>query len=156
MNWSTFFRNASIGTTITSNNELLLFKCQNCGSDVSDAFQLAFLTPPFLGGFSAEVCEISPHNGDFLSFLDELRMMVNFICKKRDATQKWRIFVIVRKANSVQTSCGNMLTEIDIIAHYFMRDFKVLSFLVIFKLRLHATIYRVRFVFWRIIMSAAP
>ena len=28
--------------------------------------QLAFLTPPFLGGFSAEVCEISPHNSDFL------------------------------------------------------------------------------------------
>jgi hypothetical protein len=23
--------------------------------------ELAFLTPPFLGGFSAEVCEISPH-----------------------------------------------------------------------------------------------
>jgi hypothetical protein len=30
--------------------------------------QLAFLTPPFLGGISAEVCEISesPHNSDFL------------------------------------------------------------------------------------------
>jgi hypothetical protein len=28
--------------------------------------QLAFLTSPFLGGFSAEVCEISPHNSDFL------------------------------------------------------------------------------------------
>jgi aspartate carbamoyltransferase catalytic subunit len=28
-------------------------------------FQLAFLTPPFLGGISAEVCEISPHNSNF-------------------------------------------------------------------------------------------
>jgi hypothetical protein len=28
--------------------------------------QLAFLTPLFLGGISAEVCEISPHNSDFL------------------------------------------------------------------------------------------
>ena len=28
--------------------------------------ELAFLTPPFLGGISAEVCEISPHNSDFL------------------------------------------------------------------------------------------
>jgi hypothetical protein len=28
--------------------------------------QLAFLTPPFLGSFLAEVCEISPHNSDFL------------------------------------------------------------------------------------------
>ena len=29
--------------------------------------QLAFLTPPFLGGISAELCEISPaHNSDFL------------------------------------------------------------------------------------------
>jgi hypothetical protein len=28
--------------------------------------QLAFLTPPFLGGIWAEVCEISPHNSDFL------------------------------------------------------------------------------------------
>jgi hypothetical protein len=35
----------------------------------------------------------------------------------------------VRKANSVQTSCGNMLTEIDIIAHYFMRDFEYSAFL---------------------------
>jgi hypothetical protein len=33
---------------------------------------LAFLTPPFLGGISAQVCEISPHNSDFLLiFLDE-------------------------------------------------------------------------------------
>jgi hypothetical protein len=30
------------------------------------ARQLAFLTPPFLGGFSGEVCEISPQNSDFL------------------------------------------------------------------------------------------
>ena len=29
-------------------------------------FQLVFLTAPFLGGFSAEVCEISAHNSDFL------------------------------------------------------------------------------------------
>jgi hypothetical protein len=28
--------------------------------------QLAFLTLPFLGGISAEVCEISSHNKDFL------------------------------------------------------------------------------------------
>jgi hypothetical protein len=28
--------------------------------------QLAFLTPPFLGGISAEVSEISGHNSDFL------------------------------------------------------------------------------------------
>jgi predicted Abi (CAAX) family protease len=28
--------------------------------------KLAFLTPPFLGGISAEVCAISPHNSDFL------------------------------------------------------------------------------------------
>jgi hypothetical protein len=28
--------------------------------------ELAFLTPPFLGGSSTEVCEISPHNGNFL------------------------------------------------------------------------------------------
>ena len=34
--------------------------------------QLAFLTPPFLGGISAEVCEISPHNSDFYNFLDKL------------------------------------------------------------------------------------
>jgi hypothetical protein len=27
---------------------------------------LAFLTPPFLGGISVEVCKISPHNSDFL------------------------------------------------------------------------------------------
>jgi hypothetical protein len=27
---------------------------------------LAFLTPPFLGGISAEVYAISPHNSDFL------------------------------------------------------------------------------------------
>ena len=33
----------------------------------------AILTPPFLGGFSAEVCEISPHNSDFLNnFFDVL------------------------------------------------------------------------------------
>ena len=38
--------------------------------------QLAFLTPPFLGGISAEVCEISPHNSDFLEFFGQ--MMVNF------------------------------------------------------------------------------
>jgi hypothetical protein len=31
-----------------------------------DLCQLAFLTPPFLGGFLAKVCEISPHNSDFL------------------------------------------------------------------------------------------
>jgi hypothetical protein len=33
--------------------------------------ELAFLTPTFLGGLSAEVCEISPHtcNSDFLYFL---------------------------------------------------------------------------------------
>ena len=30
------------------------------------AGNLAFFTPPFLGGFSGEVCEISPHNSDFL------------------------------------------------------------------------------------------
>jgi hypothetical protein len=41
--------------------------------------QLAFLTPPFLGGISAEVCEISPHNSDFLQFFG--RMMVNLLCK---------------------------------------------------------------------------
>jgi hypothetical protein len=34
--------------------------------DIQKSFQLAFLTPPFLGGISAEVCEISPHNSDFL------------------------------------------------------------------------------------------
>jgi hypothetical protein len=28
--------------------------------------ELAFLTPPLLGGISAEVREISPHNSDFL------------------------------------------------------------------------------------------
>jgi hypothetical protein len=28
--------------------------------------QLDFLTPPVLGGISAQVCEISPHNSDFL------------------------------------------------------------------------------------------
>jgi hypothetical protein len=33
----------------------------------SNIGQLAFLTPPFLNGFSAEVCEISAHyNSDFL------------------------------------------------------------------------------------------
>ena len=32
----------------------------------SDPLQLAFLMPPFLGGISAEVWEISPHNSDFL------------------------------------------------------------------------------------------
>jgi hypothetical protein len=31
-----------------------------------EAMNLAFLTPPFLGGISAEVCAISPHNSDFL------------------------------------------------------------------------------------------
>jgi hypothetical protein len=41
--------------------------------------QLAFLTPPFLGGISAEVCEISPHNSDFLKIFGQ--MMVNFLCK---------------------------------------------------------------------------
>jgi hypothetical protein len=39
--------------------------------------QLAFLTPPFLGGFSAEVCEISPHYSDF--FIIFGRMMVNLL-----------------------------------------------------------------------------
>jgi hypothetical protein len=34
--------------------------------DTSVGSQLAFLTPPFLGGISAEVCETSPHNSDFL------------------------------------------------------------------------------------------
>jgi hypothetical protein len=32
----------------------------------SETNQLAFVTPPFLGGISAEDCEISPHNSDFL------------------------------------------------------------------------------------------
>jgi hypothetical protein len=41
--------------------------------------QLAFLTPPFLGGFSVEVCEVSPHNGDILQFFG--RLMVNLLCK---------------------------------------------------------------------------
>jgi hypothetical protein len=44
-----------------------------------DVLELAFLTPPFLGGFSAEVCEISPHNSDFLYIFG--RMMVNLHCK---------------------------------------------------------------------------
>jgi hypothetical protein len=35
--------------------------------------QLAFLTPPFLGGISAEVCEIRPHNSDFLYFFGRIR-----------------------------------------------------------------------------------
>jgi hypothetical protein len=35
---------------------------------ISYSAQLAFLTPPFLGGFSAEVCEVSPHNSDYLLF----------------------------------------------------------------------------------------
>jgi hypothetical protein len=42
--------------------------------------QLAFLTPPFLGGFSAEVCKISPHNSNFYNFFE--RMMVNLLCKQ--------------------------------------------------------------------------
>jgi hypothetical protein len=35
-------------------------------SKQEETVQLAFLTPPFLGGISAEVCEISQHNSDFL------------------------------------------------------------------------------------------
>jgi hypothetical protein len=45
----------------------------------NDSLKLAFLTPPFLGGISAEVCEISPHNSDFLKFFGQ--MMVNLLCK---------------------------------------------------------------------------
>ena len=41
--------------------------------------QLAFLTPPFLGDISTEVCEISPHNSEFLQFF--WRIMVNLLCK---------------------------------------------------------------------------
>ena len=33
--------------------------------------QLAFLTLSFLGGISAEVCEISPHDSDFFIIFDE-------------------------------------------------------------------------------------
>jgi hypothetical protein len=39
--------------------------------NIISATQLAFLTPPFLGGIPAEVCEISPHISDFYNFLDE-------------------------------------------------------------------------------------
>jgi hypothetical protein len=42
---------------------------------IKNSIQLAFFTPPSLGGFSAEVREISPHNSDFG------RMMVNLLCK---------------------------------------------------------------------------
>jgi hypothetical protein len=44
----------------------------HCGTSVANFCQqaeqgkLAFLTPPFLGGFSAEVGEISPHNSNVL------------------------------------------------------------------------------------------
>jgi hypothetical protein len=46
---------------------------------IREVNQLAFLTPPFLGSISAEVCEINPHNSDFLYFFG--RMMVNLLCK---------------------------------------------------------------------------
>jgi hypothetical protein len=41
--------------------------------------RLTLLTPPFLGGFSAKVCEISSHNSDFLYVFGQ--MMVNLLCK---------------------------------------------------------------------------
>jgi hypothetical protein len=41
--------------------------------------RLTLLTPPFLAGFSAKVCEISSHNSDFLYVFGQ--MMVNLLCK---------------------------------------------------------------------------
>jgi hypothetical protein len=45
---------------------LVIYHCfRKCFQHLFYNFNYPF-TPPFLGGFSAEDCEISPHNSEFL------------------------------------------------------------------------------------------